>query len=203
MGKSFCGYGFSNSSKLRRAFAAAALGCAILVGGGYTASQHADFMLAVSAANGLTATIQPLIWLGADESTKTEALMIAATGGRTDVVALLLKNGVSVHANGDGALFRAALGGHTDTVQLLIDQGADVNASDGLALQWAAMGGHTKTVTLLLDRGADLHAVNDRALNVAIRYGQTETIAIFRQRSQTADASKPSFQLLVSSARKL
>jgi hypothetical protein len=82
-------------------------------------------------------------------------LIMAASGGHTDVVRLLLAKGADVNAKkyrGQTALMEAAENGHTDIVKILLDKGADVNVRDGYghtAISRAASGGHHDIMRLL------------------------------------------------------
>ena len=82
-------------------------------------------------------------------------LMLAAKGGHTDCVQLLLQRG----ANGVGRSIAplAAEGGHRET-------GCGVDATDRFdrtPLECAAAGGHTDCVRLLLQRGANVHKTTE------------------------------------------
>ncbi|KAL4950922.1 ankyrin repeat-containing domain protein [Aspergillus filifer] len=91
------------------------------------------------------------------------ALQAALYAGWTDIVQLLLDNGVNVCAQGyyDSALVLAAIVGNEDIVRVLLANGVDVNAQDETyrtALQAAAYEGQGKIVKALLDRNADIDA---------------------------------------------
>lgn len=85
------------------------------------------------------------------------ALLMAARGGHSEVVAHLLDSGAKIDeqsAYGGFALKAASENGHMDTVELLVDRGADVNLEQGAALKNSAEHGHYEVATYLLDHGA-------------------------------------------------
>ena len=79
------------------------------------------------------------------------------------------------------ALVLAALGGHTDAVALLLRHGADVDIQDGSrrsALMVAALKGDTAMCELLLQNGADRRLVDasgQTALSAALERGHMDT----------------------------
>jgi ankyrin repeat protein len=89
-----------------------------------------------------------------------------------------------------GPLGLAAIGGHTDLVRLLVRAGAYVNQPYGTwhykpPLVWAAMDGHLETVRVLLDAGADIHAEsceNETALKLAAEYNHPAVVKLLKQR---------------------
>ena len=110
-------------------------------------------------------------------------LTLAAQGGHTKVVELLIANNADVNIKdkvGSTALGLAAEGGHTEIAKLLIDLGADIhiqNEGGMTALGLAAWEGHTEIAKLLIDQGADFD-ITDKygrtALTIAARQGHTE-----------------------------
>ena len=92
------------------------------------------------------------------------SLMDAAVQGKTDTVALLLKQGADIEEKTSvqqTPLMMAALAGQTPTVKVLVDNGAAVEARDKFGrtpLMCALLGGNAETVQTLLDRGADINA---------------------------------------------
>jgi len=90
--------------------------------------------------------------------------MDAAVQGKTDTVALLLKQGADIEEKTSvqqTPLMMAALAGQTPTVKVLIDNGAALEARDKFGrtpLMCALLGGNAETVQTLLDRGADINA---------------------------------------------
>jgi hypothetical protein len=187
--------GMSESSRksrfagLRRQFTAASLGCVMLAGGGYAAHRNANYLLGIAATTGVTAAVEPIIWLGADDTGKNRALATAADRGGSAMVAILLRNGADIHANDDLALVMAAFSGRTDTARMLLDQGGEVNAANGAPLIWAATNGHKATVLLLCNRGADVHAMDNQAIKQATRHGHEDIAEVLRER--VADERKP------------
>ncbi|KAM7534964.1 hypothetical protein Aperf_G00000094692 [Anoplocephala perfoliata] len=93
-------------------------------------------------------------------------LLWACANGQKATVELLLWRGANAFArgiNGENALLLAAVKGHYDVVLYLLRAGLDVNESDELdntALMFAAYGNHVAIVSLLLDWGADVTAQN-------------------------------------------
>ncbi|CAN0012120.1 unnamed protein product, partial [Phaeothamnion confervicola] len=94
-------------------------------------------------------------------------LILAAAGGHSDVVRLLLGKGADVNAEHPERvtpLMYAAAGGHLVTADILLQAGAAVNqlhAHGGSALLEACTSGDERLVELLLKAGADAQ-VRDR-----------------------------------------
>lgn len=94
-----------------------------------------------------------------------EALIYAATSGRTEAAAFLVERGADIDgvAYETRPLIRAAWRGHLETVDWLLDRGADVEAVGWLgghcqgttALHIAAQSGHMALTQRLVERGAD------------------------------------------------
>jgi ankyrin repeat protein len=89
---------------------------------------------------------------------------VAASGGKPEVVELLLKLGADVDPRRRTGRFTplhdAANFGHFKNVQILLDAGAEVDAQDdhGRTPLWYAAGhSHRKIVELLLERGANVN----------------------------------------------
>jgi ankyrin repeat protein len=108
------------------------------------------------------------------------ALMVAAIQGRSDMASKLVFAGAQFEFKGWNPLLYAATGGKDEVVKLLLDLGANINAvSDNgtTPLMMAVRGGHKSTVKLLLDRGANPNMKNERgetALTWAMDRGYTE-----------------------------
>eukprot|EP00877_Chromochloris_zofingiensis_P011338 jgi/Chrzof1/6458/Cz18g11190.t1 len=98
---------------------------------------------------GFTDIVQLLLNRGANRL--DEAMLQAATTGRTGIVKILLDAGADVHARQDEALRYAAEMGHLDTVQLLLQSGAAVHAQDTEmeAVARAVAGQHVAVATAL------------------------------------------------------
>lgn len=133
--------------------------------------------LSAAAARGDVAMMKVLLAAGAEvdrrigvgTAANETALIVAATNGHRDAVALLLDQKASLDAQsvtGTTALIAAASGGHVDLARLLLDRGADVNAQTEppgavSALHLAARRGNLRLMQLLLDRGANVNLKAD------------------------------------------
>ena len=108
--------------------------------------------LSAAALTGDVAAMKQALAGGADPNTKdpesgSTLLVVAASMGHTEVVALLLEHGADINRkgrNGGTALHAAAFLGRAETVKLLLDKGADTTlrsnlggtAIDGAKLNW-------------------------------------------------------------------
>lgn len=94
-------------------------------------------------------------------------LLAAASGGRTDVVQLLLRSGAAIdHTDtcGRSALFLAAEIGDLDTVRVLLSAGADVTVREkggATVLHAAAAAGDVGVMELCLERGLSVSATDE------------------------------------------
>lgn len=123
----------------------------------------------------------PYVWLSEDtaaeaaagdaaagddgDSTPPTPLEIAVSGGRRDILQLLLQEGRVGVPSGvvNAALGLAAEQGRRDMVELLLAAGADVNAlvtRSGTPLHRAVGAGDVAMAKLLLERGADVNALD-------------------------------------------
>lgn len=99
-------------------------------------------------------------------STNEQALIMAATDGRTADVERLLDLGVDPNitsARGSTPLILAAFFGHEDIVEQLLNADAFVNARDErefTALHYAAQQGHTSVARMLVEHQADINIQN-------------------------------------------
>ncbi|RKK16121.1 hypothetical protein BFJ66_g10822 [Fusarium oxysporum f. sp. cepae] len=89
------------------------------------------------------------------------ALHVASEFGHLETVALLIREGADVNAEGEvhNVLSLAVEAGHTDIIALLIKEGADVNAQHGRyrnALEIASASGRLDIVELLIKQGANI-----------------------------------------------
>lgn len=109
-------------------------------------------------------------FIGIDwKKTEFPLLTLAAAGGHSDAISLLLNSGARIdggpgHRHGRIALPTAAERGHLDPISLVLSKGADVNATAAFysgirPLAAAAKGGHLDAISLLLSNGADVNAV--------------------------------------------
>jgi serine/threonine protein kinase/ankyrin repeat protein len=127
-------------------------------------------------------------------------LIIAAYGGHTDTVKVLLDQGANVNAKGNNdydltALIAAVGGHHIDTMRLLLERGADVNAMghNGRTALWlAAKKGYSDIIELLLDAGANVNQ-SDRsgrtALMEATQEGHRDAVKLLLDRGANAHAT--------------
>ena len=89
---------------------------------------------------------------------------VAARGGYTDIISLLLEHGAAVDDRGiygQTPLHRASWNANFDAAQCLLDRGADINAQNNDAwtpLFSAVVNGHVELVRMLLERGAAIDA---------------------------------------------
>lgn len=115
--------------------------------------------LCVAARNGHRQVISTLVRAGARDP---EALLVAASFNRADVIYMLAQRGFDVNAKsedmlGRTAMHRAANSGAKDAIQALIDGGATINARDSQGrtpLELAEYSGHLEVVKLLRQHGA-------------------------------------------------
>ncbi|KAJ7613186.1 ankyrin repeat-containing domain protein [Roridomyces roridus] len=120
--------------------------------------------LYMCAEEGYTDGVRWLLQKSSDHGSDAPALHAASSGGHTEIVPLLLANGVDVNAkdeNGRTALELACADNHADVVRLLLSHGAEPNTKAtflGTALQTAAWVGNQEIVGLLLDHGARVNA---------------------------------------------
>lgn len=117
-------------------------------------------------------------------------LYLAAKHGRSDLVSMLLKEGVDKDVkkeNGWTALMVAAENGNENVVGLLLAAGVDKDAQNERgwsALMIAAVSNNHSTVRLLLEYGADKDLVNDReysALMLAIEQDRVAMASLLIQ----------------------
>ena len=130
------------------------------------------------------------------ERTKDTPLSLACSGGRYEVVEILLSHGCNKEhrnvfdytplslAGEELAIRRVYLidlflylpivsGGYTKIIRLLLAHGAEINSRIGSKLgisplMLAAMNGHTAAVKLLLDMGSDINAQIETNRNTAL-----------------------------------
>lgn len=120
------------------------------------------------------------------------ALMLAAQGGETDVVKLLLDRKAAINVQNKGgstALSLAAEEGHIGVVRLLLQHDANVSIAafdsdtslSDTALSLASQASHTEIVNMLLDRGANVNRIDNNGytpLYWAVYEGDLEMVKI-------------------------
>lgn len=111
--------------------------------------------------------VQALILAKADLEAMTlgyaNAVTVAATDGKIEILRALLAAGASPKPEYGWPLFAAARAGHLEAVRVLLDAGLSVDYKDGAddtALISAVQGGQEEVVGFLLARGADVNARN-------------------------------------------
>jgi len=111
--------------------------------------------------------LSPLVLDSEADSNRDEALSLACTDGKEELVELLLSKGTDTeHRDKKGLtpLMLAASAGHRKVVEILLNHGANIEAlneeAKDTALALACLGGHFKTVELLLKRGANKEHYN-------------------------------------------
>lgn len=116
-----------------------------------------------AARSGDLTTLQRLLVANdpdARDVTGRTALIEAASGGRVDVMRLLLSSGADINTRTTGGrtpLIEATESGHVEAVRLLIQSGADLNANQrgvGTALETAERNGHRALALMLRQAGA-------------------------------------------------
>lgn len=133
------------------------------------------------------------------ERTKDTPLSLACSGGRYEVVELLLGIGANKeHRNVSDytPLSLAASGGYVNIIKLLLSNGAEINSRTGSKLgisplMLAAMNGHTAAVKLLLDQGSDINAQietnRNTALTLACFQGRHEVVSLLLDRKANVE----------------
>lgn len=131
------------------------------------------------------------------------ALTLAAAGGHTPIVELLLAAGADpteARGNAFTALHGAAMHGHTEAARCLLSAGANPNAQTSpqgySPLHSAAFAGHEATVRLLIDSGALLGLRNYRdetPADTARRTHQMSTVSLLDAEREAAPARIAAF----------
>lgn len=133
------------------------------------------------------------------ERTKDTALSLACSGGRLEVVEILLNHGANrEHRNVSDytPLSLAASGGYVNIIELLLQNGAEINSRTGSKLgisplMLAAMNGHTSAVRLLLNQGSDINAQietnRNTALTLACFQGRHEVVSLLLDRKANVE----------------
>jgi ankyrin repeat protein len=151
--------------------------------------------LQAASALGTPAEIETLIKSGVDvnaqqKGTQVTALHIAASAGRTEVVAILLRAGADPDipdAEGSTPLIRAVEAGKPDVVRALLQSKVNLNkikgprnfGGGGTALHSAINGSQDEIADILIAAGVDIDAVDARgetALMLAARRNDTSLV---------------------------
>ena len=129
--------------------------------------RNGDPVLVIAVRANSVATVDLLLGARAYVNARTRfgdsPLMVAALGGRLELVKKLRARGAEVKQPGWNALIDAARGGHDEVVRYLLAEGAEVDEASPngtTALMMAAREGKPSTVDLLIARGADVNHRN-------------------------------------------
>ncbi len=123
----------------------------------------------------------PARQLNARDAGRCTPLMLAALGGHTEAVRLLLEAGADVKLrNGDGhtALLLALCGASEEMVRLLLEAGSPVEHPDHLPMDFAVRFGTPGMVRMLLERGVPADPKPDGHLVDAIGRGNEEVVRL-------------------------
>jgi ankyrin repeat protein len=152
-----------------------------------TADPNGDPVLLIAARAGNAATVDVLLAGRARVDARNRfgdtAVMVAALGGRLDIVQKLVARGAGLNGSGWTPLIYAATGGHDDVVRYLLAEGANIDAQSPngtTALMMAVREGRFTTAELLIARDADVNRRNQdgaSALDWAKRSGDKELVA--------------------------
>lgn len=124
-----------------------------------------------------------------DEATEKgrTALMLAASYGHEQVVAVLLEAGADANHQDHGqltALTAASAAGHLAVVERLLAAGADVNHRDYkqmTPLMYASASGNEDLVARLLEAGADPNARDDRGIGCLMTAADAGKVSLVRK----------------------
>lgn len=116
-----------------------------------------------------------------------EALGLAASNGRTDLVKLLIDGGIDIHLNNDEAVRYASENGHLDTVKFLIENGANIHVNYDYPLRYAAENGYLDVVKLLYENHAQIVTAKQNAFIHALRSENKEIIDYFLSKQKNLE----------------
>ena len=124
-----------------------------------------------------------LIDKGANVNGRKVPLQGAIVFGHTEIVQLLLENGVDPNVEVDHLIpiISASRDGYLDIVRLLLQYGADVAVDDNYAIGMASQNGHLEVVRLLLENGADPTVRDNYALIWASYYNYVDVVRLLLQ----------------------
>jgi len=132
----------------------------------------------------------------ADQS--SEAILVAASNGETEVVLkLLVEKGAAIEAkdkNGRTPLICAAINGQKEVVQLLLEKDAAIEATNDSGwtpLMYAASGRHKEVLQLLLEKGANTEvkdSYDQTSLMKAAKDGHKEVVQLLLEKGADIEA---------------
>lgn len=141
------------------------------------------------------------------------ALMAAASGGRLEVIDLLLEHGAALElqdSEGKTALVCAIEYGKIDAVKKLLERGANPDASDPWSkwtgLMYASIEGKREIVELLLAHGVNPHATDSSgftAHHYAKLSGHVDVAALLPDPMEITDSLDKGHSALIRLRRKL
>ncbi|MBN8724424.1 MAG: ankyrin repeat domain-containing protein [Acidobacteria bacterium] len=155
-------------------------------------------VLGYAARAGHTDVVQILQNAGAVESSKEEALIIAASIGNTSEIKKLFALNIDINVEakdifyeverGKTPLMYAVLNGHIETVQELIKMGADINKiskDKETALSNAVFSRNAEMVQMLISKGADVNYVDKNGGNLLAVAFSYNYVTSYRNSAQT------------------
>lgn len=146
----------------------------------FTSNGIKQSLIYLSAYKGDIETMNLLIDAGVDVNIPNingiTALMVAASRGRLDIMAMLLRAGANIHQEdsmgGNTALCYAAKFGNIKSLRFLLEAGADINYHSNIgvsALTSAAGEGQLEAVKFLLEHGAIINGSSQLLILPIIR----------------------------------
>lgn len=112
-----------------------------------------------ACTNGCTEIVKFLAELKFNLQNET-AFTSAVDNNHTEIVKIIIQNGVDIHYGKDYALKWASHFGNLDLVKFLVENGAYLYSESNTALKWAINQGHLDVAQFLLESGANINAGN-------------------------------------------